>query len=70
MDAKYVKPLDIMGISYESPSAAAQASQTICGGFDNGLTWSQLVNDGTKAGYSGYQAGEIVGVSAGMFCPQ
>jgi hypothetical protein len=69
-DVEYVTVLDKLHIHYESPQIAAQAGRELCTGLDNGLTWSTLVNAGTKAGYSGYQAGEIVGAAVGIYCPE
>lgn len=41
----------------------------ICGQFDDGHSWIDVIGSETTAGFTGYQAGEMTGLAVRELCP-
>ena len=69
-DTTYLRTLDVLNIPYGSPSIAVELGHEMCDALSQGVTWKTLVDAASVGGFTGYQAGEIVGAATVAYCPQ
>ena len=65
----YLAELDRAGVSYSDPTDATNAGLSICRGLEKGDGFDAAVDSETAAGYSGHDAGFIVGAAVKNLCP-
>jgi hypothetical protein len=65
----YLAELDQAGVSYRDPTDATNAGLSICQGLQKGDSFDTAVDSETAAGYSGHDAGLIVGAAVKNLCP-
>lgn len=70
-DDIYIATLDVAGIYYSTEEAAIAAGHAICNGFDAGLSLVQVgLTAVREGGYTVDEAGTIIGVAVGAYCPE
>lgn len=65
----YLAELDRAGVSHGDPTDATNAALSICQGLEKGDSFDTAVTSETAAGYSGHDAGFIVGAAVENLCP-
>ena len=65
----YLAELDRAGVSYKDPTDATNAGLSICQGLQKGDGFDTAIASETAAGYSGHDAGFIVGAAVENLCP-
>jgi hypothetical protein len=65
----YLAELDQAGVSHGNPTDATNAGLSICQRLEKGDSFDTVVTSETAAGYSGHDAGFIVGAAVKNLCP-
>ena len=65
----YLAELDRAGVSHGDPTDATNAGLSICQRLEKGDSFDTAVASETAAGYSGHDAGFIVGAAVKNLCP-
>jgi Protein of unknown function (DUF732) len=65
----YLAELDRAGVSFRDPTDATNAGLSICQGLQKGDGFDTAIASETAAGYSGHDAGFIVGAAVENLCP-
>ena len=69
-DTKYLQALDKMGVWYDTPANAISMGHGVCAALASDIPVSKILRAATSSGYTYGQAGSILGVATGAYCPQ
>lgn len=69
-DSHYFHALDKTGVWYDTPAHAIDMGHGVCMALQADVPVSKILRATVAGGYTYAQAGSIVGIATGAYCPQ